>query len=105
MKRRMVLLILVLLLVLVFNSTALADSGDAPHTGTCVAYCARAGVFVDGVRMDLDGDGKFEPCLLETNCHKDEATDCGMLVHSPDNDPCFPTCLAIHGPGRPWMGH
>jgi len=90
MKRRMILLILVLLLVLVFNSTALADNGDAPHSGRCVAHCSRAYI------IDFNGDGKLQNCLLETNCHKDTATPCGE--HIPERAGiCWDTCIVLHG--------
>jgi hypothetical protein len=113
MKRKMFLLALVglLLVVLSASTVVVADRGDAPHDGECVAYCARAGVFFfnpdteEWERQDMDGDGKTESCLIELNCHKNEDTNCGMLVHPPDNNPCWPTCKVVHGPGRPWHGH
>jgi hypothetical protein len=109
MKRKMTVLLLVglLLLVLSASTVAVADSGDLPHDGLCVAYCARAW-------GDRDRDGKRENCLQETNCHKDPVTTCGEIsddhptsmcwdgtvAPDPDRPNWKPNCLVHHGPGR-----
>jgi hypothetical protein len=105
MKRKMFLLpLVILLLVLLSASTAIADQPPAlPHPGLCVAYCARA-----MAAADINGNGRIETCLVEWRCHRDAPWGCGETLYGTTGHMCLPGCQVAHGPGSsdpgPWDG-